>query len=271
MEEAPPESTLPYPPIHQDKKFVVLSDWDGTITTHDSNDYMTDNLGMGKEQRRALNFEVLDGRMTFRDSFKEMLDSVSVKHPFEECKEILKKNIHLDPGFTPFFQWCKQNDIPFVIVSSGMDPLIRAVLSEHIGPEDAAHIDIVSNDVNLHPADPKYKWEIQYRHPSSGFGHDKSQAILPYRKLPNPPLLFFFGDGVSDLSAARHADVLFVKLKADGENDLHTFCVRNGIPHILFKEFDGALAIVKAIVAGETTKEEAFKLHGYAAPAAVSA
>jgi hypothetical protein len=31
----------------------------------------------------------------------------------------------------------------------------------------------------------------------SGYGHDKSQAILPYRKLTNRPLLFFFGDGVS--------------------------------------------------------------------------
>jgi hypothetical protein len=54
--EAVPESTLPYPPLHLDKKFVVLSDWyviaytspwfdiksslrrDGTITTRDSND-----------------------------------------------------------------------------------------------------------------------------------------------------------------------------------------------------------------------------------------
>lgn len=31
----------------------------------------------------------------------------------------------------------------------------------------------------------------------SGYGHDKSQAILPYRELAQPPLLFFFGDGVS--------------------------------------------------------------------------
>lgn len=31
----------------------------------------------------------------------------------------------------------------------------------------------------------------------SGFGHDKSQAILPYRQLAKPPTLFFFGDGVS--------------------------------------------------------------------------
>ena len=31
----------------------------------------------------------------------------------------------------------------------------------------------------------------------SNYGHDKSQAILPYGALPNPPTLFFFGDGVS--------------------------------------------------------------------------
>jgi 2-hydroxy-3-keto-5-methylthiopentenyl-1-phosphate phosphatase len=53
-------SVLPLPPIHKGKKFVVLSDWvsfvgrlieqadaqDGTITDKDSNDYMTDNIGM---------------------------------------------------------------------------------------------------------------------------------------------------------------------------------------------------------------------------------
>lgn len=75
-----------------------------------------------------------------------------------------------------------------------MTPVIRAVLSNLIGEEDAANIDIVSNDVRLKD---DWKWEIQYRHPSSGFGHDKSQAILPYRKLQSPPTLFFFGDGVS--------------------------------------------------------------------------
>lgn len=78
--------------------------------------------------------------------------------------------------------------------TSGMEPLIRAVLSTLIGEEDASHIDIVSNHVNIHEDG---KWEIQYRHPTSGFGHDKSQAILPYRNLPDPPTLFFFGDGVS--------------------------------------------------------------------------
>lgn len=44
-----------------------------------------------------------------------------------------------------------------------MTPLIRAVLSNLIGEEEASEIDVISNDVNIH-ADGK--WEIQYRHPS---------------------------------------------------------------------------------------------------------
>ena len=44
-----------------------------------------------------------------------------------------------------------------------MAPLIRAVLGNLIGEEGANKIDIVSNDVNIHPDG---NWEIQYRHPT---------------------------------------------------------------------------------------------------------
>jgi 2-hydroxy-3-keto-5-methylthiopentenyl-1-phosphate phosphatase len=52
----------------------------------------------------------------------------------------------------------------------------------------------------------------QFRHPESGFGHDKSRATAPYRDLAHRPTIFFCGDGVSDLSAAKAADLLFVKV-----------------------------------------------------------
>ncbi|KIM59781.1 hypothetical protein SCLCIDRAFT_1217392 [Scleroderma citrinum Foug A] len=254
---AAPASALPYPPIHKDKKFVVLSDWDGTITTYDSNDYLTDFYGYGKEERRAGNKDVLDGRKTFRDAFREMLDSVVANgHTFEECKEILKQNIKLDPGFREFYRYCRSNDIPVVIVSSGMEPIIRTVLSATVTPEEAAEIDIISNGVDIHEDGT---WSIKYRHPTSNFGHDKSQAILPYRDLPNPPTLFFFGDGVSDLSAAKHADALFVMDRGDGETDLAEYCRRENIPHILFPHFGAALNVVKTIVEGTKTVQEALE------------
>ncbi|PIL30121.1 hypothetical protein GSI_07698 [Ganoderma sinense ZZ0214-1] len=236
-EDPAPKSTLPYPPLHKDKKFVVLSDW---------------------------------------DAFREMLESVSGNgHSFEFCKEELKKSkrqprtrperefdgIHppstdivLDAGFKDFYRYCKRHDVPIVIISSGMAPIIRAVLSNLIGEEDSNTIEIVSNEVEVHEDGT---WSIKYRHPTSGFGHDKSQAILPYRALPEPPLIFFFGDGVSDMSAARHADVLFVKEKPDGENDLAAYCVREGIPHILFADFGRALAVVADVVEGRTSAKQA--------------
>ncbi|KAH8983772.1 HAD-like domain-containing protein [Lactarius akahatsu] len=194
---------------------------------------MTDFLGYGKEKRREGNLEILAGRVTFRDAFREMLESVSKNgHSFEECKQVLKDSA--------FFQYCKSQDIPVIIVSSGMEPLIRAILS------------------NLLKFTRTARWNIKYRHPSSGYGHDKSQAILPYRNLTNRPLLFFFGDGVSDLSAAKHADVLFVKEKLDGENDLATYCTRENIPHVLFPDFSRALLVVRSIVEGTKTPEEWF-------------
>ncbi|KAF9461728.1 HAD-like domain-containing protein [Collybia nuda] len=249
-----PESTLPYPPIHKDKKFVVLSDWDGTITTFDSNDHLTDNLGYGKVKRREGNMSVLSGKETFRDSFRGMLESVNENgHTFEQCKETLRRDIKLDSGFKEFYAWCKSNDVPVIIVSSGMAPLIRAVLSNLVGDEAANEIEIIANDVAVHPDG---KWEIKFRHPSSGFGHDKSQAILPYRDLADPPTLFFFGDGVSDISAAKHADLLFVKQKDDGENDLAAYCTREGIKHVLFKDFSNALPVVQSVVQGKKTLAE---------------
>ncbi|KAG8814252.1 hypothetical protein FRC19_001913 [Serendipita sp. 401] len=128
-----------------------------------------------------------------------MLDSIPLS--FDECKEILRRDIKLDPGFADFHAWCKSVDIPVVIVSSGMSPWIRAVLSNLIGEEEAAKMEIISNDVAY---DENGRWHIRYRHPESGFGHDKSYAILPYRALDPPPVTFFFGDGVSGERSSRH-------------------------------------------------------------------
>ncbi|KAF7300548.1 hypothetical protein HMN09_00939700 [Mycena chlorophos] len=275
LADAIPESMLPYPPVYKDKKFVVLSDWDGTITTQDSNDYMTDNLGFGKDKRRAGNLEILAGRQTFRDGFREMLESIVANgYTLDACKEELRKNIKLDSGFKDFHAWCRAHDVPVVIVSSGMAPVIRAVLGNLVGDSIANSIDIIANDVEEREDGT---WAIKFRHPSSGFGHDKSRAILPYKDLESPPLLFFFGDGVSgaffaspslqisaftqlctgtDMSAARHADVLFVKQKGDGENDLAVYCTREGIPHIIFSDFSEALGVVKSVVSGEKTARE---------------
>jgi len=72
-----------------------------------------------------------------------MMDSVT--KPFPECVEYLTQNIKLDPYFNEYFQWALKNEIPTVVLSSGMTPVIKALLEKLVGP-DSDKIQVVCND-----------------------------------------------------------------------------------------------------------------------------
>ncbi|KAL4399310.1 phosphatase [Malassezia pachydermatis] len=238
---------------YQEAKYVFLTDFDGTITLEDSNDYMVDLHGMGYDARRKIADDVVADRIGFRDGFRQMLQSV--KRPFPEMQELVRRDIKLDPGFKEFHAFAKENNIPIVVVSSGMTPIIRAIFSNLLGQEEADKLDIISNDVEFTDAEKKGDtWEIVYRHPDNYYGHDKSLSIQPFRDLPKRPILLFAGDGISDMSAARHADVLFVKDKKD--NDLATYCRNHDIGFHLFKDWTVPKAKLEQLLAGEISEAD---------------
>ncbi|KAH7355039.1 HAD-like domain-containing protein [Rhexocercosporidium sp. MPI-PUGE-AT-0058] len=246
-------STSTLPAMATSPKYIFFTDFDGTITQRDSNDFLTDNLGYGQALRKQGNQDVLHDRMSFRDSFQGMMDSV--KTPYDQCIKTLLENIKLDVGFKQFFEWARQNNMPVVVLSSGMEPIIRALLTHLVGKE-ADEIQIVSNDVA--PREGKSineegGWQIVF-HDDSHFGHDKSLEIRPYGQLPDSerPIMFYAGDGVSDLSAAKETDLLFAK---KGQ-DLITYCVRESVPFTVFEDWSSILADVKKVVAGEATVQE---------------
>lgn len=55
---------LPY--MQTKPKVIFFTDFDGTITVDDSNDFMIDNLGFGADRRRVLNKQVLEETLSFR-------------------------------------------------------------------------------------------------------------------------------------------------------------------------------------------------------------
>ena len=196
-----------------------------------------------------------------------MMDSV--KTPYPECIKKLCDNIKLDPYFNDFYKWSRENGVPVIVLSSGMTPIIRALLVHLVGPE-GNDIEIVSNDVADRPPKKQEEeggWQIQF-HDESGFGHDKSLTIRPYAKYfeehPNEPrpTMFYAGDGVSDLSAARETDLLFAK-KGHGKlpketkvvtkltdlpSDLITYCEREDVPFTVFEDWQSILATTKDIL-----------------------
>ncbi|KAF2218638.1 HAD-like domain-containing protein [Elsinoe ampelina] len=237
-------STLPA--MKTSPKFIFFTDFDGTITLRDSNDFLTDNIGFGYDKRRQGNQDVLTGKETFRQSFRKMMDSVTT--PYNECIDLLVKNIKLDPGFNDFFRYALDNNIPVFVLSSGMTPIIRAILANLVGP-DADKIDVVCNEVGVREGKKSINeeggWELVW-HDDSDFGHDKSLTIRPYRNLPEKerPTLFYAGDGVSDLSAAKETDLLFAKKG----HDLIDYCVKEDVPFTVFEDWSSIHKTVKDIV-----------------------
>ncbi|CAR30527.1 hypothetical protein ACU8KH_06119 [Lachancea thermotolerans] len=231
-------------------KAVIFTDFDGTVTWQDSNDFLTDNKGFGKVEREKVFEGVLDGSKSFRDGFWEMLESV--KTPFPECVKLLEQNIDLDPGFKDTYEWAQENGVPIVVISSGMRPLIRALLERLVGPEAIKNIEIVSNEVEI---DDDGQWRIVYKD-ETPFGHDKSRSIKAYKKKfeadGEHPTYFYCGDGVSDLSAAKECDLLFAKRG----KDLVTYCKRQDVPFHEFDTYEDILKSMKQVLAGEKTVKE---------------
>lgn len=94
------------------------------------------------------------------------------------------------------------------------------------------------------------KWTPIWRH-DSHLGHDKALSILEYRakaatqdKNAPTPLVVFIGDGVSDLAAAREADILFARKGLQ----LERYCIEHEITYYPFNTFADIQQEVKAIV-----------------------
>lgn len=91
-----------------------------------------------------------------------MLESVHT--PFSKCIEYLVAHVQLDPHFKEFFEWANQNNVPVVVLSSGMEPIIRALFKSFLG-NDADKIQIIANSVRAKPGktiEDEDGWEIVF-------------------------------------------------------------------------------------------------------------
>jgi 2,3-diketo-5-methylthio-1-phosphopentane phosphatase len=153
----------PAPALETKPKFIFFTDFDGTITQQDSNDFLIENFGIGPVRRKEMFDDILFGRRTFRDAFKEMLDGIGL--PLNKCIKSLLQNITLDKGFKEFYAWTRDNNIPVVVLSGGMEPIVRALLAHLIGEDEVKALPILSNNVAARPGkslDEEGGWEIAY-------------------------------------------------------------------------------------------------------------
>ncbi|KAL1607652.1 hypothetical protein SLS60_002587 [Paraconiothyrium brasiliense] len=217
------------------RKIICFSDFDGTIFMQDTGHILFNAFGCGTERRQQLDEQIHSGERSFRDVSEEMWGSLDV--PFDDGFEVMKTALEIDVDFKTFHQFCINNSIPFNVISAGLKPVLRRVLDHFLGEENSAHIDIVANDATI--SSDGSKWTPVWLHDTE-LGHDKAKSINDFKdeaRLQSDdgtiPMIIFIGDGVSDLPAAREADVLFARRGLR----LEEYCIENNLPYIPFDTF----------------------------------
>ncbi|KAF1806014.1 HAD-like domain-containing protein [Mucor lusitanicus] len=220
----------------------VFTDFDGTLSLEDTGVLIIDDPRcMGSEERKELERQIMDHETPYRDAVYKMWSSCKLS--WDEAWNDHLSKCSVDPGFPGFYDFCKKHNIPVTVVSSGMKPLIYKVLVKYMG-ELADELDIVANNGRIEGRE----WEILYID-DTPYGNDKSKTLEKARANASKDTIFVFcGDGVSDISAARHADVLFAR----NGRDLVTYCDRHHIPYIGFDTFEQVEKVVADLAQGKS-------------------
>jgi len=208
---------------------VVLCDFDGTITTVDTAEFVLNRFAWGDWQRFDRQFE--KGKITIEECLTKQFSRVnaSEKQILEELKDV----VIFRPNFKKLAEYCQGNRIPFMIVSAGLDIVINHFLE----------INKCQNLVEVYAAKTAFSADgIRLTFPQL---FDKSSANFKHdvvRKHKNGgKKVVYIGDGLADYDAAKDADYLFV---IEGSR-LAKLCKSHGIPCKNITDFQEVIEVIR--------------------------
>lgn len=209
--------------------FAVLSDFDGTITEIDNAVIVFNKFINGNW--RNFNEQLDRGEITLEQCMREQFSMI--KAPKSVILDELELDAAFRPGFEELVQFCYDHQVPFEIVSAGLDFVVNHFL-EVRGLDGKTKVraartrftgdGIEMDSIELH----------------DGNSIDFKDDLVNYYK-ENGYFVLFIGDGMSDKGAVRSADYVFV-IKG---SRLAEFCQEEGINHQEMSDFHEVIARIK--------------------------
>jgi len=176
---------------------IIQCDFDGTIITNNVSVLLREKFATGNWQK--IENDYLQGYLTVEQSNK--LQYALIKEPKEKLQDFVRLHFELRPGFLEFARYCWDTGISLIIISSGLDFYIETVLT-HIGMPN----------LELHCGQTSFGKDgitVTYRDPKGEIINDgfKRKYLTSLKKRDRR--VIYIGDGLSDLEAARNADLVF--------------------------------------------------------------
>jgi len=207
---------------------VVLSDFDGTIVSIDTGEYVLSQFAHG--DWRAYDGQLGRGEITLEECLTKQF--AMVKETEGRLLRRVEGVVSFRPGLKDLVDYCGKNGFPFIVVSGGLDFIIKhALRSKNL----LDRVEIVSPKANV------TKRGITFRFPKSsqpGSMNFKDDLVRTYANRGSNTV--YIGDGLPDFAAMVRADVRF----AIRGSRLSKLCKREGIA---FQEIDDFHDVLRSL------------------------
>jgi len=205
--------------------YVIVSDFDGTITKEDSNYTLVTVLG--NDENTQIEADFFAGKLSNKRAFERHFEVMSIS--LAEYENFIKTNINIDDGFDRFLEFTHTRSITLIVVSAGFRQGIECVLGE----KRLRGVEVFANDLSGAPyISPTFASKEPDCNKSFGpCGHCKRECITAIRNKTNRKIIFI-GDGITDRCAVENADIIYAK------HTLAEQCDAQGIAYIPYDTFD---------------------------------
>jgi 2-hydroxy-3-keto-5-methylthiopentenyl-1-phosphate phosphatase len=202
-------------------RLAVLSDFDGTVTLNDTFQNVLEKFGQG--DWGAVDDQYVRGEITLEECLRIQGGMVRASKP--EVLDELDQVTEFRPGFDNLAEYCKTNHYPFVLVSAGLDFVIKHFLTRE---NLVDKVELFSAVATCTPRGIKFDFLKLKDNRSISFKDD----VVRYYKT-RADTVAYIGDGRWDLPALRNADLRF----AIKSSKLAELCKEQGIQATTVADF----------------------------------
>ncbi len=180
----------------------VYCDFDGTVTRGDTIDTLLEALG--DPQWRQIEERWVSGEIGSRECMA--LQVPLLRGGWAAIEKVLAK-VKVDPTFSEFAQWCRQNGVPLRIVSDGIDRVIHYLLKR-----EGVRVDYVWANHLMEASDGSLSLSFPFGPTTVGCSAGLCKCKVLDSGSRNT-LKVVVGDGRSDFCWSADADLVFAKSK----------------------------------------------------------
>jgi len=209
-------------------KLAVLSDFDGTVTLNDTFRNVAERFAQG--DWKAVDDQYVKGQITLEECLRRQ--GAMVKASKSQILDELNEVTRFRAGFDNLIDYCKTNHYPLVLVSAGLDFVIKHFLRR----QKWRKMELYAAAAKCTPTGIKFDFPKLKDNRSISL---KDDTVRYYKTKADT--VAYIGDGRWDLHALRNADLRF----AIRNSKLSELCKEQDIQATIVSDFKEMVVSLK--------------------------